>query len=122
MHLLEAGKGSERHGVVAAQDDRDIVLRGGLGHERRDPLACGLDLRQEAGVLVPDRRGFGDCGLDVPPVHVLEPELADPAGQAGVPDRGGPHVDAATALAKVQSCADRGHLAGKRLQGHLQQG
>src|SRR5581483_6671275 len=77
-----------------------------LLHPGGDLRTGAHDRPQVARLRVADVGCLGDVRVDVAPVDALAPELRDPLLEAGVADRGGPHVDAAPAGAEVEAGAD----------------
>jgi len=68
-------------------------------------------------VLILDRGRLGDRRLHVAEVDHRPPEPLQAVAEAGVADRGGPHVDAAAARAEVEWSADDGDRP-ERLRHH----
>jgi hypothetical protein len=102
---------AERDRVVTTQDDGDAPLAHRVRHAGGEAPARLLDLAEKAGARVAHGRRLGDRRLDVSPVGAVEPELGEAPFEAGVPDRRGPHVDAAAAGAEIEGGADDRDLA-----------
>ena len=130
VRLSQAREGSQRHGVVTAQDDRKIVPRA-----RPAPpasairLARRLDLRQEPGLLVPDRRWLRRLRsrrCPGPRTRSQARQTGSPARHTGSPRapcrrRGGPRPGRAprrsTATLRGGGCEDTGNKANFRRDG-----
>ena len=102
----EPAEGSERHRVVSSEDERYLTGGRGVRHERRDPRARLLDLRQEARPLILEGSGLRLGALDVAEIPHLVPEAAQSLLETRGPHRRGPHVDSAATLAEVERRAD----------------
>ena len=111
VHLAEPAERPQRHRMVSAEHDRNEAVPRRVADELGDVPARLLDLREEAGLLVHDRRRLRDRSADVAPVDVLVAELDDPRGEAGVPNRGRTHVNTATPGAQIEGRADDGDFA-----------
>ena len=107
----------ERHRVVAAEDERDLARRSGLGDEPRNPLARLLDLREEARALVVQRGLLRLRARHIPSVAHLVPEAAKPLLEPRRTHRRRPHVDTAPALAEVERGPDDRHVSLRLLHG-----
>jgi hypothetical protein len=105
--------------VVAAEDDRESSSFCGLADAARDAGGDLLDLGEEARSRIALVGRLGDCDLDVPEIVYEQSESGQALVEAGVADRGGPHVDAAASCAEVESGPDDGDApvghAGRRL-------
>ena len=108
QRLREAAERADRDGVVAAEHERKAPAGHRGGHEASDPLAGREDLRQEASVLVPHLRRFGDGRVDVPAVLAGTAEALDPRVEARIADRRRPHVHPAAPRAEVEWRPDHG--------------
>ncbi len=95
--------------MVAAEDERHRARLRGAPHERRYPLARAQDGQQVPRVGLADLGCLCDSGLDVAPVLDWSADLGEPRVEAGVPNRGRSHVDAAPALSEVEQHADHGN-------------
>ena len=121
VRASQSAERPERHGVVAAEDERQLVGfdggRDSVGHT----LTGGQDRSQVAkpGVALVDR--LGHCGLDVAPVKVGEPESLQPGLEPRVADRRRAHVHAPAAGAEIERSADDGDRARVRSHRHAGQ-
>ncbi len=104
----QAGERPERDGVVTAEHERHVTLLARPPDERRHLGARGLDLLEEAQLLVALRLGLGHRRGHVAPVGALAAELLDSPFEPGVANRGRAHVHAAPVLAEVERRADDG--------------
>ena len=106
VHAVQPAERPERDRVVAAEDDRNRPVAGGIRHELGDVSARLLDLRQEAGVLVAGVDGLRHRRADVAAVGVGIAEALDPGVEPGVADRGRAHVDTAAPGPEVEGGPD----------------
>src|SRR5262249_33672999 len=104
----QAGERAHRDRVVSAEDDRQLLLRDRVADERRDVLADLLDRPEVAVGRAARVDRLRDGRAHVAPVGDVEPQLADTRLEACVPDRRGPHIDAATTWTEVQPRTDDG--------------
>ena len=113
---------AEGDGMVAAEDERDRAVQGGIGDGSPEPRAGFLDLRQETSMFVTRRRGLGDRRRHVPEVDTPMSDRLQPSIEPRIPDRRGAHVDAAPPGAEVEGSADHGNGMTRRLHRRGRQG
>ena len=104
----EAAESPDRHGVVAAEDERQVAALTCLADERRDAPARALDRVEVARTRIADLGRLWKPGADVAPVDAAAPEPLDPLLETGVSDRRRAHVDTAPARAQIEARADHG--------------
>src|SRR5205085_3894999 len=90
----------------AAEHERQVAVPARIVDERGDAPAGAQDRVEVPGVWVADLGRLRETDADVAPVGDATAEPLDPFVQAGVADRGRPHVDAATARAQVEPGTD----------------
>ena len=98
-----AGQGAERHGVVAAEDERERARRGGLLDARGERRARGGDLREVLGPGVPRIEAFLRLGRDRAFVAPdLMPERREALAKARKADRRRTHVGPVAARPEIE--------------------
>src|SRR4029453_14197830 len=102
-----------RDRVVAAEHQRHQAFPAGSLDFSRDPRACLEDLVQESSALDARLTRLGERRLDVAAVLDLDARALEPFAQARVPDRRGPHVDAAAARAEIERRSDDRDAGGR---------
>src|SRR4051812_7879160 len=106
--------------MVAAEHEREEAAAPGVLDEPRDACAGAEDRLEVPRPRIADIRRLGQARADVAPVDDRAAEALDPLLQAGVPDRGRPHVDPAPPGAEVEPRADDGD--GPRLSVRVHRG
>ena len=104
--------------MIAAEHERQGATLDSVCDEAGDARAGRLDLGQVARLLVGHGDRLDHRRVDVAPVDDLHPELAETALEVCVPDRRGPHVDAAPPLAEVDGGPDHGDRRALRRSVH----
>ena len=102
-----ARHGAHRHGVIAAQHQRQLCpSRQRRFHHLRQTRAGLGDLRQITGIFVQNRQAFRLLHLHIAEILNSYPSDRDPLIQPGEPQRRRTHVHAAAACAEIHGRAD----------------
>ena len=117
VHRREPSERAQRDRVIPAEHERHRAASSHLGDASSDQLTRVVDLGEEARAFVPESGRLGDRGLDVPLVVHRVAEADESLLETRVPDRRGPHVDAASSLPEVERRADDRDLS---LRAHAQ--
>jgi hypothetical protein len=106
----DASHGADGHGVVAAQDQRDLFLGEGAVDHHRQTLAGERDLGQVFGAVGTFGQTFRLVDGHIAEIVGVVAEGGEALIQIGDADGGGTHVDTAAALAEVEGRADDGDV------------
>ena len=109
-YARHAGHRPDRHGVVAAQHQRHLLLGKRAIHHARQALARQRDLRQVLGPLRPLRQALRAGPPECCPGRRRDSRAPTGACSVGHADRRGTHVHAAAALAEVERRTDDGNV------------
>ena len=105
-----AGHRAHRHGMVAAQHQRDLLFGEGAIHHERQALAGKRDLRQVLGAVGTLRQAFRLIHRYVAQIVGMVAQRRQPLIQIGHANGGRPHVHAAAVLAEIQRRSDDGDV------------
>src|SRR5439155_27380881 len=78
VDVMQARERPQGNRVVTAEHDREEPVTRSVRDEPRDPLGRLLDLRKEAGLLVPGLGRLGHRRFDVSEIDELVTELVEP--------------------------------------------
>ena len=100
--------------MIASQNQRGDTFLEGLQHHAGNPFAGFADLLDVFCVRLAGVSGLSNRHRDIAPVAYHMTQRLEPGFEAGYPDRGRPHIDAAARLAQIEGHAENADMARRK--------